>query len=191
MYDKEYSKLTDEAFGSKATISVKNIRPSYQDEVIKEKSKELWNRIEKDLFNNIDNCSTKQGNEISNLFEHLSLLFKERLMNPSSSEPRAITFSISARSELSQSQNAEIDEWLRISREALILYDRKSSSKEFGEKETIYVPNRLIFPDRGLDVIGQHSRVSIKAREIYDAAVKNKKINEKEVIQQTLFENEY
>jgi hypothetical protein len=110
-------------------------------------------------------------------------------MSPESSEPRAITFSISARNELTESQNSELDELLRIAKEALILYDRKSSSKEFGEKETIYVPNRLLFPDRGLDVIGQHSRVSIKAREIFDAAAKNKKINEKEVIQQTLFDS--
>jgi hypothetical protein len=189
MYDKELSKLIDETSGTKENTVPGNIRPGYQDEVIKEKSKELWSRIENDLFNNIDNCSTKQAREIKNLFDQLSILFKERLMSPESSEPRAITFSISARNELTESQNSELDELLRIAKEALILYDRKSSSKEFGEKETIYVPNRLLFPDRGLDVIGQHSRVSIKAREIFDAAAKNKKINEKEVIQQTLFDS--
>ncbi|PVD54095.1 hypothetical protein DC498_01515 [Terrimonas sp.] len=185
MFDKEVSKLNDENKDPKA---ISSIRPSYQDEVIKEQSNQLWNKIENDLFNNIDNCSTKQGAEIKNLFEQITLLFKERLLNENSSEPRAITFSISAWSDLTKEQSAEMDEWIRISREALILYDRKSSAKEFGEKETIYIPNRILFPSRGLDVIGQHSRVSIKAKELYDAATKNKKINAKEVTQQTLFD---
>lgn len=190
MYDKEYSSKVDEVKGDKLKAAVKEIRYSFQDEVIKEKSRDLWNRIENDLFNNIDNCSTKQAKEIKNLFDQITLLFKERLMSKDSSEPRAITFSISAKSELTDEQLKELEEWLRISKEALILYDRKSSSKEFGEKETVYIPNRLLFPDRGLDVIGQHSRVSIKAREIFYAATTNKKINEKEVVQQTLFDYE-
>lgn len=190
MFDKEYSKLASQSSNKNEKIIVKNIRPSFQDEVIKEKSKDLWGRIEKDLFNNVDNCSTKQANEIKNLFDQLCLLFKERLMFKDSSEPRAITFSLSARNELSEVQNNELDELLRISKEALILYDRKSSGKEFGEKETVYVPNRLLFPDRGLDVIGQHSRISIRAKEIYEAAIRNKKINEKEVVQKTLFDYE-
>jgi len=184
MYDKEQSKIEESSANNK---SVNAIRPSYQDEVIKEKSKELWAKIENDLFNNIDNCSTKQAIEIKNLFDNITLLFRERLMSQDSSEPRAITFSISARNELSEQQNGEIEEILRIAKEALILYDRKSSSKEFGEKETIYVPNRLLFPDRGLDVIGQHSRVSIKAKELY-GAMKGNKINNKEITQQTLFD---
>lgn len=190
MFDKEYSAKIDEAKGDIEKAKVKEIRYSFQDEVIKEKSRELWSRIENDLFNNIDNCSTKQAKEIKNLFDQITLLFKERLLSEDASEPRAITFSISAKHELNSEQLSELDEWLRISKEALILYDRKSSGKEFGEKETVYIPNRLLFPDRGLDVIGQHSRVSIKAREIYYAATANKKINEKDVVQQTLFDYE-
>ncbi|MDZ4808388.1 MAG: hypothetical protein SGI96_08955 [Bacteroidota bacterium] len=190
MYDKEFSAKVDEAKGDKDKAVVKEIRYSFQDDVIKEKSRDLWNRIENDLFNNIDNCSTKQAKEIKNMFDQIALLFKERLMSKDSSEPRAITFSISAKNELTDEQLKELEEWLRISKEALILYDRKSSSKEFGEKVTVYIPNRLLFPDRGLDVIGQHSRVSIKAREIFYAATTNKKINEKEVSQQTLFDYE-
>jgi hypothetical protein len=187
MFDKEYSAQVNNTKGK--DISIKSIKPSHQDEVIKEKSKELWSRIENDLFNNIDNCSTKQAKEIKSLFDQISLLFKERLM-ADLSEPRAITFSISARNELSETQSTELNEWLRISKEAMILYDRKASAKEFGEKVTVYIPNRLLFPDRGLDVIGQHSRVSIKAKEIYEAATKGKKINAKEIVQQTLFDYE-
>ena len=168
----------------------KNIRPSYQDEVIKEKSQELWDRITNDLFNNIQDCSTIQGKQIKNLFENLVLLFRERL-HSDVSEPRAITFSISAKDKLTSLQANELEELLRISKEAQILYDRESSAKEAGEREKYYVPNRLLFPTRGLDVVGQHARVSIQAIELYKAAVDGKKINSKEELgQQTLFGNE-
>ena len=192
MYDKEFSKLANK--NDSDDIKVSEISSKSQDEVIKEKSQELWNKIENDLFNNIDNCSTIQAGQIKNLFEKLVILFQDRLYSDVS-EPRAITFTISARTDLSDLENNELDELLRISKEAQILYDRVSSAKEAGQRETYYVPNRLLFPIRGLDVVGQHARVSIKASELYEAAVKNKKINEKEttgiVQQNTLFDYEY
>jgi hypothetical protein len=190
MYDKEFSSRMDAAKGDKGKAIVTDIRPSYQDEVIKEKSQELWNKIENDLFNNIDNCSTKQAEQIKNMFEKLVLLFKERLMSEAS-EPRAITFTISGRQEMSEQKNQELDELLRISREAQILYDRVSSAKEAGQREVYYVPNRMLLPTRGLDVVGQHARVSILAAELYSAATKGNSINAKEVSQQTLFDYEY
>lgn len=189
MYDKEFSKLDYTSNGDTIKVPVNEIRPVYQDEVIKEKSQELWNKIEKDLFNNIDNCSTKQAEQIKNMFEKLVFLFKERLLSDMS-EPRAITFTISARQDVTDQINEELDELLRISREAQILYDRVSSAKEAGQREVYYVPNKMLFPIRGLDVVGQHARVSIKASELYSAATKGKSINIKEVTQQTLFDYE-
>ncbi|MDB5278433.1 MAG: hypothetical protein JWR61_3388 [Ferruginibacter sp.] len=190
MYDKEYSTLLDELKEDKENIKVKHIRPSYQDEVIKEKSQELWDRIKNDLFNNIQDCSTKQGIQIKSLFDNLVLLFKERLSSEVS-EPRAIMFSISAMDKLNSAQAKELEDLLRISKEAQILYDRESTAKDAGERETYYVPNRLLFPIRGLDVVGQHARVSIKAIELYKAAIDGKAINSKEVLsQKTLFDHE-
>jgi hypothetical protein len=190
MYDKEYSNLMNPSKVEREKIKVENIRPAYQDEVIKEKSQELWDRIKNDLFNNIPDCSTLQATQTKNLFENLVLLFRERL-HSDVSEPRAITFSISAKDKLNDIQEKELYELLRIAREAQILYDRESSAKEAGERETYYVPNRLLLPTRGLDVVGQHARVSIQAMELYKAAVENKKINSKEdSSQQTLFDNE-
>jgi hypothetical protein len=190
MYDKEYSTLADESKGGNEEIKVEHIRPSYQDEVIKEKSQELWDRVKNDLFNNIQDCSTKQAIQIKNLFDSLVFLFKERLLSDVS-EPRAITFSISAKNKLNSTQTEELENLLRISKEAQILYDRESTAKDAGERETYYVPNRLLFPIRGLDVVGQHARISIKAIELYRAAVDGKPINSKEVLQQkTLFDHE-
>jgi len=187
MYDKEYSTVNT---NNGENILINNIRPIYQDAIIKEKSQELWDKIDNDLFNNIDNCTTLQALQIKNLFESLVLLFKERLLSDAS-EPRAITFTISARNELTDVKLEYLDDLLRIAKEATILYDRVSSAKEMGERETYYVPNRLLLPIRGLDVVGQHARVSIKANELYLAAIDGKKINSKETKQQTLFDYEY
>jgi hypothetical protein len=57
-----------------------------------------------------------------------------------------------------------------IARRAQLLYFRSGSSKDDGRRETYYVPNRLLWPIRGLDVVGQHARASLKARDIWAAA---------------------
>lgn len=190
MFDKEYSTLADTPIKNTGDgIKITHIRPHYQDEIIKEKSQELWHKIDNDLFYNIDNCSTKQAEQIKNLFNNLMLLFRERLKSDAS-EPRAITFTISGKNLITRSKLFELDELLRISREAQILYERVSSAKDAGQREIYYVPNRLLFPIRGLDVVGQHARVSIKASELFMAAVYNRTINSEEVTQQSLFENE-
>lgn len=187
MYDKEYSSHVQNEKKSKSLVE--SIRSSTQDLIIKEKSQELWDRINDDLFNNIDNCSSQQAVHVKNLFEHLALLFKERLLSDSS-EPRAITFSISGQKDIAENELNELMELLRISKEAQILYDRISTAKDQGKREVYYVPNRLLLPIRGLDVVGQHARVSIKAIELYYAATKEKKINAVDVTQQTLFDYE-
>lgn len=185
MFDKEISVHKSKINGQISPVA--SIRPSYQDEVIKEKSQELWNKIDRDLFNNIDNCSTKQAEQVKNLFENLILLFRKRLMSDIS-EPRAITFTISARKELTEMQNSELEELLRISKEAQILYNRVSSAKDDGKREMYYVPNRMLLPIRGLDPVGQHARVSIQAKELYAAAMTNKLINQAQEASNTLFD---
>jgi hypothetical protein len=37
-----------------------------------------------------------------------------------------------------------------------------------------FVPNRMLWPARGLDPQGQHARVSLKAKDVYAAAAQNK-----------------
>ena len=56
------------------------------------------------------------------------------------------------------------------------MYMRRRSGKEKGTQITLYVPNRMLFPARGLDVHGQFSHVSIKAGDLCNAAFRNKNI---------------
>ena len=51
-----------------------------------------------------------------------------------------------------------------------MLYFRSGPAKDDGKRETFYVPNRMLWPIRGLDVVGQHARASLKARDIWAAA---------------------
>jgi len=59
---------------------------------------------------------------------------------------------------------------------AQYMYMRRRSGKEKGTQITLYVPNRMLFPARGLDVHGQFSHVSIKAGDLCNAAFRNKNI---------------
>ena len=63
-----------------------------------------------------------------------------------------------------------------IARKAQILYQRTSSAKDDGQREPYYVPNRMLWPQRGLDPVGQYSHVSIRAKALFDTAISNSRI---------------
>jgi hypothetical protein len=96
-------------------------------------------------------------------------LFRERLLNHKS-EPRAIVFTIS-----SWEEKAFLLPLLDIAKRAQLLYTRYGPAKDDGKREEYYVPNRMLWPVRGLDPNGQHARVSLKAGDLV-AAAKGKKI---------------
>lgn len=162
--------MFDLAFSNK-DIAVKEIHFSTQNQIIVDKSKELWTFINEGLDRYVENCSTEQAKQIQQLFNHLMILFRERL-RLHKSEPRAITFAISQKNTHEKEYN-QVQELLDIARKAQILYTRTSRSKDDGKLETYYIPNRLLFPSIGLDPEGQHSRVSIKATDLWKAASNN------------------
>jgi hypothetical protein len=172
MYDRVYSELNMvDTPDSNKNKEVELIPPNIQNEVIIKRSKEKWEFLAR-IDNNIDNCSRRQAKHIKNLFDNLAVLFKERLLHHHS-EPRAISFTIS---ELYFSHYSELEELLTISRKAQMLYTYIGPSKNSGKRETYYVPNRMLWPEIGLDPVGQHARVSLKASVLYEAAILNKKI---------------
>jgi hypothetical protein len=58
---------------------------------------------------------------------------------------------------------------LRIAHQAQLLYKRSGRAKDHGELEDYYTPNRILWPARGLDPVGQHARASIQAQYLIDA----------------------
>lgn len=125
---------------------------------IKERSDVAWKRVA-GLANSIDGCSREEGVRVANLFEQLARLFLKRLASHAS-EPSATSFSISARNE---EDMRILRPLLAIAQKAQVLYVRMGAAKARGQREKYYVPNRMLWPSRGLDPYGQHARVSIKA----------------------------
>ena len=125
---------------------------------IRERSDVAWKKVGS-LANTIDGCSRDDGIKVKNMFEQLARLFVKRLASHAS-EPSATSFSISARSEEAMTVLGPL---LAIAQKGQLLYVRMGAAKTRGQREEYYVPNRMLWPGRGLDPHGQHARVSIKA----------------------------
>ena len=164
MYDYAYSAKKDHT-NSEVYINITEIPSSIQTEVILEMSKKMWQRLENGLENVINGCSKEQGKQIHSLFDNLAILFIERLLKHKS-EPRAIVFTISGMTEEYESLLIPL---IDIARKAQLLYLRMSVAKTGAKLETYYVPNRMLWPIKGLDPVGQHARVSLKAIDILNA----------------------
>jgi hypothetical protein len=169
MFDKV---ISEKRLAGEAAPVIREISPSVQAEIILQSSKRKWDWIKEGFDKSIEGCSRVDAERVYRLFDNIAILFRDRLMHHSS-EPRAIAFTVS---ETNSSQYTELIRLLDISRKAQILYTYSSSAKDSGRRETYYVPNRILWPDRGLDPHGQHARVSLKASELWAAAVDNQKL---------------
>lgn len=144
--------------------AVSQIDPQLQRDRIIDRSERAWKRLsEIDRF--IEGCSQVDAKRLYNLFDQLAVLFRKRL-DEHESEPRAISFTISA---MSDSDRDVLIPLLDFARAAQLLYVRNGPAKERGKRETYYVPNRILWPIRGLDPHGQHARVSIRAEHLRNA----------------------
>ncbi|KQO20832.1 hypothetical protein ASF10_14685 [Flavobacterium sp. Leaf82] len=164
MFEKEISNSVDQ--------NVKLIRSSTQADIIKKTSEGFWQKL-KSIDSEIDNCSTELANAINNLFDNLISYLKKRLKDETISEPRALNFVIT-------NSNEELDEEvkriLEVCLRSTLLYRRLANNKSTGNKQYLYVPNRLLLPTHGLDPHGQYSYFSITASDFLAAAYKNKPI---------------
>jgi len=151
---------------NKGTIT--EISPTIQNNVIINRSEFLWKQLIQGLDCIVPDCTKEQGEYIYNLFEQLMSLFAKRLKSDIS-EPCAIVFAIS-QVDLYPDQYKEIQELLEIARRAQYIYIRLGNAKDKGKREIYYVPNRMLFPNFGLDPHGQFARVSLKVSDIYNAA---------------------
>ena len=138
---------------------VVKIDANLQRDRIIDRSKKAWDLLQ-NLDRFVEGCSRDDVKRLYSLFNQLAILFRKRL-EEHDSEPRAISFTISS---MSPSDEQELLPLLDIARAAQLLYSRSGPAKERGRRETYYVPNRMLWPVRGLDPHGQHARVSIRAK---------------------------
>jgi len=140
------------------------IPPEIQTEIILQQSQRKWELLKR-LDQVVYGCSADDARRLLNLFDMLATLFRERLLYHDS-EPRANSFTISG---LDEGHIIKLMPLLNIARKAQLLYIRSGPAKDSGRREEYFVPNRMLWPVRGIDPVGQHARVSLKARDLWRA----------------------
>ena len=165
MFDNAVSRAK-ETGGEEGSETIPNIPPNIQAEVIQRLSERKWEWIRDNIAQTIEDCSTEDGERAFNLLNSLAIHFRDRLRHHQS-EPRALSFTISK-----QDPNVMVNlkHLIEILRKAQLLYIRSGPSKDYGQREPYYVPNKILWPVRNLDPHGQHARVSIPADVLWKAA---------------------
>lgn len=163
MYDTMLSKSDN------APIS--SIPPEIQSEVIKNQSDALWSQV-KELDRRVPNCTEEDAELIYNLLEALGNYFLNRLLHHKS-EPRILTFTISGNN--NQDSFKKLSALFSICRESSLIYIRRGVARDKGKREDYYTLNRMLWPIKGLDPIGQHGRASIPLDHLF-AATKGQSI---------------
>ena len=142
-----------------------SISPDIQSRIIHDRSAKLWEFIRNKLETQVEGCGKTEAEKLRNLFTALAEHFRYRLLNHKS-EPRVLTFTISG---LEPQYREELEPIFRIAQKAQLLYLRSGPAKDGGGREDFYTPNRMLWPEYGLDVLGQHGRASLKAIDLVNA----------------------
>lgn len=168
MFDKTVS------LGNGAVPDLESLRiePAVQSEVIIDQSRRLWEFAESELDKSLEGCSREDARRAHQLLDQLAILFRERLLKHRS-EPRANSFTISGQKDFVMEPLSEV---IDILISAQLIYVRTGGAKDKGRQERYYVPNRMLWPSRGLDPHGQHARVSLLASDLWNAAEKGKSL---------------
>lgn len=165
MFDSLVSELSEKKMYS-PPVTITSIPAEIQTKVILERSRRAWEWLRDSIAQDIEDCATEDGQRAFNLLDALAVLFRNRLRHHQS-EPCALSFTISGRN---QDTMDRLNHLIEILRKAQLLYKRTGPAKDKGKKEPYFVPNKILWPDRGLDPHGQHARVSIPADVLWNAA---------------------
>ena len=163
MFDSAVSKANETRRDSEI---ITNIPSEIQTEVILKQSERTWEWLKDEIAHTIEDCSSEDGQRAFRLLDALAKHFRYRLQN-NRSEPCALSFTIS---EQNHDVMAKLRHLIEILQKAELLYIRSGPAKEEGQRETYYMPNKILWPIRGLDPYGQHARVSIRASVLWNAA---------------------
>jgi hypothetical protein len=146
------------------TVNTK-ISSEIQSRIIHDRSERLWEFIRNKLETQVEGCGKTEAEKLRQLLTKLAEHFRYRLLNHKS-EPRVLSFSISG---YDQQLQEELEPILRLAQKAQLLYVRSGPAKDGGGREDFYTPNRMLWPEYSLDVVGQHGRASLKAIDLLNA----------------------
>lgn len=161
MFDRVLSDL-----GEQSSSNVDSVAPNIQSEVIRTSSERLWERLREELAREIEGCSTEDGDRAFRMMDALAIFFRSQLLG-GGSEPNATSFTLSG---LGSTNMKQVDHLLDVLRRAQLIYVRNGPAKDQGRLERYFVPNRMLWPARGLDPHGQYARISISVDDLWKAA---------------------
>jgi hypothetical protein len=167
-------RMYDELCSESSDTMLYSVPCEIQSRIIQKRSERLWEFIRNNLETQVEGCGKTEADKLRNLFMRLAEYFRHRLKHHKS-EPRILTFIISQRT---PETDSELDPILRLAHKAQLLYIRSGRSKDGGGKEDYFTPNRMLWPEYGLDVHGQHGRASLKAVDLVGALHGNSLIKE-------------
>lgn len=187
MFDRVISNSNLESRGEYLK-DISEIPSNIQAEIILDRSQRIWDWLRDRIAQDIEDCSTEDGLHAFRLLDLLATHFRDRLLHHKS-EPCALSFTISQQVPNVMDKLSHI---IEILRKAQLLYVRNGPSKDDGKREIYYVPNKILWPSRGLDPHGQHARVSLPASVLWDAANQGRaiKIDQADDKQQELWVDE-
>ena len=128
MYDNAISEINKKSSEGKSDM-IRSISSNIQTKVILERSQRTWDWLKDRIAQDIEDCSTEDGQRAYRLLDALAVHFRYRLMNHES-EPCALSFTISQQdSEVMTNLNHLIE----ILRKAQLLYIRAGHRKMMAE----------------------------------------------------------
>jgi len=157
MCSEMYSRDT-EHFELKSKNKPPQIRTSTQYGAILDLSKKKWMDL-KTIDRRVTNCSKEDAEKLHLFFENFGNMLLEKILNPESTEKRILSFYITD-TQINKSYTQEINKLFSIAKQDGYLYTRLGPDKS-GGKTVWYTPNRLLWPNLGLDPLGENGRFSL------------------------------
>lgn len=147
-----------EHFQRKSKSMPQQIRSTTQYEAILDLSKKKWMDL-RTIDRRVTNCSKEDAEKLYKFFENFGNMLLEKILNPSSSEKRILSFYIAESQDLGE-RTYEIERLFSIAKQDGYIYTRLGPDKS-GGKALWYTPNRLLWPYLGLDPLGENGRFSL------------------------------
>lgn len=158
--------MFEELISNDSSRIERGIPPDLQSRIVHDRSAKLWEFIRSKLEIQVEGCGKDEAEKLRYLLTKLAEHFRYRLLHHKS-EPRVLSFSISGYPEFRE----KLEPIFRLAQKAQLLYVRSGPAKDGGGREDFYIPNRLLWPEYSLDVVGQHGRASLKALDLYNATM--------------------
>lgn len=141
-----------------------------QYETIHEISNNLWEDVSI-LPVKIKDCTEEDAKKLTNFLTNFSEKLKQKLMDPNDREKQMLSFTIT---DLDKSEfKDEIQRVFHFALEDGLMYVRFGPDKS-GGRTAWYTPNRIFWPIKSLDPVGQNGRMNILAKEVH-LMMKNEK----------------